>query len=122
MSEQIEPGDGWRLLGPDEPIKAGDEFWRDAIPLFKHEAGWIPTISGFIGLVAHGFKIRRRIPAKPEAMEIDGHTIANDNGFPRFSNAGNSTYYFSSIPESIRQLADWLTRYADWREAQDAAK
>jgi hypothetical protein len=24
--------------------------------------------------------------------------------------------------KQARQLADWLTRYADWREAQDAAK
>jgi hypothetical protein len=66
--------------------------------------------------------VRRRIPDKPEAMEIDGHAISLDNGFPRFSNAGNFAYYFSSRTEAIRQLADWLTRYADWREAREATE
>ena len=119
MSEQIEPGDGWRMLGPDEPIKAGDEFWRDAIPLFKHKAGWIPTISGFIGLVAHGFKIRRRIPAKPEAIKIR-HTLIKCNSFNDVMRATNQdvSLLVGSAAEA-RQLADWLTRYADWREAQE---
>jgi hypothetical protein len=122
MSEQIEPGDGWRLLGPDEPIKAGDEFWRDAIPLFKHEAGWIPTISGFIGLVAHGFKIRRRIPAKPEAMEIgswlDVEVSKKSNDMILYTrNVGANLN-----AEQARQLAAYASQYADWREAQELNK
>lgn len=112
MSNKMLPGDGWRLLGPEEIIQSGDEVWS-----FEKEAWNHPQT--LLGLTARPFHVRRRLPAKPEAMEIDGHTIINDNGFPRFSNAGNSAYYFSSIPESIRQLADWLTRYADWREAQE---
>ena len=112
MSE-IQAGDGYRLLGPDEIVRQGDEF-------LCYGGDWDIVTTKMIGYPAAGTVVSRRIPAKPEAMEIDGHTIINDNGFPRFSNAGNSAYYFSSIPESIRQLADWLTRYADWREAQDA--
>jgi hypothetical protein len=67
MSEQIEPGDGWRLLGPDDVLRHGDEmlFHVDGDP------HWMDAPDTCFGQpVAKYFPCRRRIPAKPEAMEI----------------------------------------------------
>jgi hypothetical protein len=66
--------------------------------------------------------VRRRIPAKPEAMEIDHQTI-KCNSFNEVMARDDSgeVWRVVSNPEQARQLADWLNRYADWREAQDAA-
>jgi hypothetical protein len=112
MSEQIEPGEGWRLLGPDEVIKKGDEV----CPLFSFV--WSEVPEQFIGKENQGSQIRRRIPAKPEAMEIDGHRVSLDNGFMRIGSLF-SHYYFSSRTEAIRKLGEWLISVADWREAQE---
>jgi hypothetical protein len=60
-----------------------------------------------------------KIPAKPEAMEIDGHRVGLDNGFPRFRSLF-SHYYFSSRTEAIRKLGEWLISVAEWREAQES--
>jgi hypothetical protein len=57
------------------------------------------------------------IPAKPEAMEIDGHRVSLDNGFMRIGSLF-SHYYFSSRTEAIRKLGEWCIAVADWREAQ----
>ena len=117
MSE-IEPGDGWRLLGPDEVIKDGDEVYI--------RGDWFGTLDA--GLVVAEYIYRRRIPAKPEAMDTN-------NAFR--VEVGSSGQLFQILqpgpPDDVgdvvignaieaRQLADWLTRYADWREAQGEAK
>ena len=112
MSEQINPGDGWRLLGPDETVRDGDEV------LFPF-TGWGQARD--IGNHAGRFTYRRRIPAKPEAMEIDGHLVSLEWGFVRIGSLF-SHYYFSSRTEAIRKLGQWCIAVADWREAQDAAK
>lgn len=112
MSE-IQAGDGWRLIDKhtDKP-REGDQYlywnkWRyRPNPL----APWDFT---------HTY--RRRIPAKPEAMEIDGHLVSLEWGFVRIGSLF-SHYYFSSRTEAIRKLGEWLISVADWREAQDAAK
>jgi len=110
MSEQIEPGDGYRLLGPDETVRDGDEV------LFPF-TGWGQARD--IGNHAGRFTYRRRIPAKPEPdgvlfyewrVENEKAVIRIDMEMAEFN------------AKQARQLADWLTRYADWREAQDAAK
>jgi hypothetical protein len=115
MSEQIEPGEGWRLLGPDEVVKDGDEPWH------RFEKRWM-LIPMDVPYTAKAYPaVRRRIPAKPEAIEINGHRVSLKSGFMRIGRL-SSHYYFTARPAAIRQLADWLNRYADWREAQDAAK
>jgi len=113
MSE-IEPGEGYRLLDKkkDTP-KEGDEFyycdsWRKR-PYPLHPFSSTETY-------------RRRIPAKPEAIWIDGHLLSLYEGSVLIGCKAAYEYCFPSSTEDIRQLADWLTRYADWREAQDAAK
>jgi hypothetical protein len=111
MSEQIEPGDGWRLLGPDEVIRKGDEVYTGS--------GWFVTVE--MGLVVANYIYRRRIPAKPEAMEIDGHTVSLNNGSVRIGGLF-SHYFFSGRTKAIRQLGEWLISVADWREAQGEAK
>jgi hypothetical protein len=63
--------------------------------------------------------VRRRIPAKPEAMEIDGYRASLDNGFMKIESSFNR-YYFSSRTEAIRKLGEWCISVAEWREAQEA--
>jgi len=121
MSEQINPGDGYRLIDKhtDKP-REGDQYlywnkWRDRP---KPLAPWDFT---------HTY--RRRIPAKPEAismMDPSGmiavtalpETVTIEQEFP----GEESDFVIIETVQYARQLADWLTRYADWREAQDAAK
>jgi hypothetical protein len=124
MSEQIEPGDGWRLLGPDEPVKFADEFLSNATGC------WHPMTKDLYGWKANCFiAVRRRIPAKPERLVLKevAASICYRKKKPETWKAVASidatfpgTGYLDA--DESRQLADWLTRYADWREAQDAAK
>jgi|688.fasta_scaffold529461_2 hypothetical protein len=114
-AEKIQPGDGWRLLGPDEVVKDGDERWR------KSEKRWV-LIPVDVPYTAKAYPaVRRRIPAKPEAMEIDHQTI-KCNSFDEVMAKDDSgeVWRVVSNTEQARQLADWLTRYAEWREAQEA--
>ena len=119
MSEQIEAGEGWRLLGPDEVIRKGDEVYTGS--------GWFVTLDA--GLVVAEYTYRRRIPAKPEAMdiwnafEVSVRLGIAENFVIRQMGASQDEWDVV-IGDAVeaRQLADWLTRYADWREAQDAAK
>jgi len=116
MSE-IQAGDGWRLLGPDEVIRKGDEHYTGN--------NWIETED--MGFVVAEDTYRRRIPAKPEAMVVDdrnGQLAASaalsDCCLVQIGGGrGRETIVLSGTQEA-RQLADWLTRYADWREAQDS--
>jgi hypothetical protein len=69
-----------------------------------------------------------KIPAKPEAMEIEAEAglkswVKKDSVIIEQENeSGELECVLLWTTQSIRQLADWLTRYADWREAQDEAK
>jgi hypothetical protein len=116
MSEQIEPGDGWRLLGPDEVIKDGDEVYI--------KGDWFGTLDA--GLVVADYIYRRRIPAKPEAMDIwNAFEVSVGSGVAAnfvIRQIGAGEYEWDVVigdAVEARQLADWLTRYADWREAQE---
>ena len=114
MSEQIQAGDGWRLLGPDEVVKDGDEPWH------RFEKRWM-QIPMDVPYTAKAYPaVRRRIPAKPEPLEIDHQTITC-NSFDEVMAKDDSgeVWRVVSNTEQARQLADWLTRYADWREAQE---
>jgi hypothetical protein len=115
MSE-IQAGEGWRLLGPDESVDGfGDEHKTS-------EGVWIKVPSYFTLRKAADFiAVRRRIPVKPEAVEIDGHRVSLDNGFVRIGSLF-SQYYFSSRTEAIRKLGEWCIAVADWREAQGDSK
>jgi hypothetical protein len=116
MSEQILPGDGWRLLGPDEVIRDGDEPWH------RFEQRWT-RFAMEVPCTAKAYPaVRRRIPAKPEAIKIR-HTLIKCNSFNDVMRATNQdvSLLVGSAAEA-RQLADWLNRFADWREAQDEAK
>ena len=114
MSE-IEPSEGWRLLGPDEVIKKGDEV----CPLFSFI--WSEVPEQFIGKENQGSQIRRRIPAKPKSIWIDGHRVSFTEGSVHIGNKAYD-YCFSSHTEDIRKLGEWCISVADWREAQDAGK
>jgi hypothetical protein len=110
MSE-IEPGEGWRLLGPDEVIRKGDEVYTGS--------GWFVTVD--MGLVVAEYTYRRRIPAKPKAIWIDGHRVSFTEGSVHIGNKAYD-YCFSSHTEDIRKLGEWCISMADWREAQEAGK
>jgi len=109
MSEQIEPGEGWRLLGPDEVINDGDEVYI--------RGDWFGTEDA--GLVVAEYIYRRRIPAKPEAMEIDHQTIKCNSFNDVMVIDEDEVWQLVSNTKQARQLADWLRRFADWREAQN---
>lgn len=62
---------------------------------------------------------RDRIPAKPEPIKIR-HTLIKCNSFNDVMRATNQDVsLLVGSADEARQLADWLTRYADWREAQE---
>jgi hypothetical protein len=122
MSEQIEPGEGWRLLGPDESVDGfGDEHKTS-------EGVWVKVPSYFTLRKAKDFiAVRRRIPAKPEALEVEDSNgeLSVSAGSKDCSLIQDGRGEFPEVivlsgTQEIRQLADWLNRYADWREAQDA--
>jgi hypothetical protein len=108
MSE-IQPGDGWRLLRPDEVVRDGDETWR------RDEDRWVKVPMQFPYKTKSYFTIRRRIPAKPEEIEIDGHRVGLDLGVVVIGNL-LSHYYLPTSTEAIRKLGEWLISVADWRE------
>jgi hypothetical protein len=111
VSKEILPGDGYRLIDKEKDTKRpGDEYWSNWfnrwIPVSSHD--WFrPELT-----------YRRKLPAKPEEVEIHGYRVSLDNGFVRIADLF-SHFHFSSRPEAIRQLSQWLTQVADWREAQE---
>ena len=120
MSEQINPSDGWRLLGPDEVVKDGDEPWH------RFERRWM-QIPMDVPYTAKAYPaVRRRIPTKPEAMEIEA-----ERGRLRLEigTTGNAWIgqdlgpYAKEVKldttEQIRQVITWLQQVANWREAQN---
>jgi hypothetical protein len=124
MNEQIEPGEGWRLLRPDDVLRHGDEmlFYVD------HKPYWMPTPDAcFNQPVAKHFTYRRRIPAKPEAMEIKGESglkgwMRKDNTLvlEQKDDSGGFECVLIWETKSIRQVIAWLQQVAEWREAQEA--
>jgi hypothetical protein len=70
-----------------------------------------------------------KIPAKPEALElkdsngeIDASAGPKDCSLIQDGRGEFPEVIVLSGTQEIRQLADWLTRYADWREAQEDSK
>jgi hypothetical protein len=120
MSE-IEPGDGWRLLGPDERVRAlADERYG------LTDGEWHPVSPMHYLWKASDFHaVRRRIPAKPEPLELkdsngelDASAGPKDCSLMQDGRGELPEVIVLSGTQEIRQLADWLTRYAEWREAQ----
>jgi hypothetical protein len=106
---EIQAGEGYRLIDKaKDKKKPGDEYWS----CFGEWA-----LASNDGMFHSEHIYRRRIPAKPEAMEIDGHRVSLDSGFVRIGSLF-SHYYFSSRTEAIRKLGEWCIAVADWREAQ----
>jgi hypothetical protein len=71
-----------------------------------------------------GYTYRRRIPAKPEPLEIEDSNgeLSTSASISDCSLIQDGPGEFPEVIvlrgiQEIRQLADWLTRYADWREA-----
>jgi hypothetical protein len=121
MSEQILPGDGWRLLGPDELTKQGDESWRMETGTFKP----FDMVFGFRAGIYYA--VRRRIPAKPEAMEIETESgpvslAAGFHGQAWIMQQWDDETERVRLSETtqIRQVIAWLQQVAEWREAQDS--
>jgi hypothetical protein len=109
MSEQIEPGDGWRLIdkAKDTPregdqcfIKAGE--WADRVKWYEP---FHPTLP-----------YRRRIPAKPEPFGVIFYQWQVING-KAVIRIDMERAEFNS--KQARQLIEWLTKYVDWSEEQD---
>jgi len=52
--DKPDPGEGWRLLHPEEDLEAGDEFWSQS------EQTWIPSLRSQT-IQCNGWYYRRRI-------------------------------------------------------------
>jgi hypothetical protein len=117
---EIQAGEGYRLIDnqKDRPME-GDEHY--------HLDGWRKR-----SYPSHPFTntdtYRRRIPAKPEALDIwnafevgVGSGVAADFVIRQMALLDEWDVVIGNAAEA-RQLADWLMRFADWREAQDAGK
>ena len=114
MSE-IKAGEGYRLIDKATDTKRpGDEYWS----CFGQ---WIKASNDGMFHSEHAY--RRRIPAKPELMEIDDElTITTDeitdHAWLRHCEE-DKPYWICFEPHECRKLADWLARYAEWREAKE---
>ena len=120
MSE-IEAGEGWRLLGPDEVVRDGDEPWH------RFEKRWMYGLMEVPYTAKAYHAVRRRIPAKPERLVLKevAASICHRKKKPetwKVVASIDATFPGTGYVDAAeaRQLADWLTRYADWREAQGA--
>jgi hypothetical protein len=109
-TEKILPGDGWRLIDKekDEP-REGDQYlywnkWRDRP---KPLDPWDFT---------HTY--RRRIPAKPEAIQIRDKKLFMDleNDVVISDGFANSYIYRNEL----RPVIAWLQQVAEWREWREA--
>jgi len=117
MSE-IEPGEGWRLIDKQKDTKRpGDEYWSCLDE-------WVTASNDGIFYSEHVY--RRRIPAKPEAMEIDdprGKMSVNvrDGGsvFIEQEWPGGNDFVAIDTVDSIRKISQWFAQVAEWREAQE---
>jgi hypothetical protein len=111
MSE-IQAGEGYRLIDKaKDKKKPGDEY-------LSRSKEWFRASNN--GKFLTNLFYRRRIPAKPEAMEIDGHAVSLDNGSVRIEGLFlRKIYFFSGRTKAIRQFGEWLISVADWREAQE---
>jgi hypothetical protein len=118
MSEQIEPGDGWRLID-----KAKDAP-REGDQAYKYYGGWEDRINWsrpFQQTVTY----RRRIPAKPDVLKIQSEGglkgwMRKDNTLvlEQKDDSGGFECVLIWETKSIRQVIAWLQQVADWREAQ----
>jgi len=126
MSEQIEAGDGWRLLGPDDVLRHGDEmlFYVDG------KAHWTAAPDTcFNEPKAKYFLYRRSIPAKPERLVLKevAASICHRKKKPetwKVVASIDATFPGTGYVDAAeaRKLADWLTRFADWQESQKNQK
>jgi hypothetical protein len=72
--DKPDPGEGWRLLHPDEDLEAGDEFWSQS------EQTWIPSLqSQTIQLC--GWYYRRRIAPQYVPYTWDDREELRDRWF-----------------------------------------
>jgi hypothetical protein len=116
MSE-IEASEGWRMIDKEKDTpREGDEFYC--------LASWQKRLHPL-----HPFSstetYRRRIPAKPERLVLKEVTASICHRKKKPETWEVLASIDAAFPDAnyldgdeARQLADWLTRYADWREAQ----
>jgi hypothetical protein len=115
INEMIQAGEGYRLIDKAADTKRpGDEYWSCF-------GKWVTASNDGIFHSEHIY--RRRIPAKPEAMEIDDELTIKTGDITDqpclLHREEDKPYWICFGPHECRKLADWLTRYAVWREAQE---
>ena len=111
MSEQIEPGEGWRLLGPDDVVKSRDEYWSALSKI------WVQH-DGYGGQKACEFHaVRRRIPAKPEAMPS---LVDSVKRIRHFATGSCDMPLETRLKCIAKECEATLSKFdAEWREAQE---
>jgi hypothetical protein len=116
---EIQLGEGYRLIDKAKDTKRpGDEYWSCF-------GDW--ALASNDGMFHPEHVYRRRIPAKPDALDIwNAFGVSAGSGFAAnfvIRQMGASQDEWDVVignAVEARQLADWLTRYADWREAQES--
>jgi hypothetical protein len=118
MNEQIEPGDGWRLLGPDEPVFPLDELY------FAEGGSWHQmSPQNFLCKAKLWTAVRRKIPALPDVLKIQSEggsisleTIPRGPAYiiQRWEDSRDEVRLDTT--EQIRQVIAWLQQVVDWRE------
>jgi hypothetical protein len=118
MSE-IQAGEGYRLIDKATDTKRpGDEYWS----CFDK---WVTSSND--GRFHSEHVYRRRIPAKPEAMEIaDSYGDVSAVFLSGLESVRIQQLFLGDEPNSIdldiqniRKLGEWCISVADWREAQE---
>jgi hypothetical protein len=78
-SDKPDPGEGWRLLHPEEDLEAGDEFWSQS------EQTWIPSLQSQTIQIC-GWYYRRRIAWQYVPYTWDDREELRDRWFKEKSN------------------------------------
>jgi|688.fasta_scaffold02433_8 hypothetical protein len=121
MMSEIQAGDGFRLIDNEKDTpKLGDQF--------HNGQAWFDRPSPLTPFSSFD-TYRRRIPAKPEAMEIEtevGLMRLDADSFGHVFIGQRREYLNQRIrldkSEQIRQVIAWLQQVADWREEQEATE
>jgi len=106
-----DPGEGWRLLHPDEDLEPGDEWWSQS------EQTWIPSLQSQT-IQNHGWCYRRRIAPQyvpytwEDRDELRGRWYRQGSlevAIKSFQNLGSGEFRINNYsPEKFLELCEWL--------------
>ena len=107
MSEKIEPGNGWRLLRPEEILREGDQFvGRDNTWTETYDAGMT---------IPDDMVYRRKIPDEPKPFVGESISTYKNGGCWIMETSEEKTPLDGN---EARNFASWLNEYSDWIDSR----